>query len=145
MKFSDKVLNVAITSPYGELAWKREHVFQAIDELIDNGYAILGGDVWAVVTKDLNLTTLTQIDSERIAVGIIKGKDGKDCVYNWYSEKKPNENWDAYIVRTKIETKDSIEKMDAENSVAKELENCIYYNLVYSDKIEFEKLKTNNG
>jgi hypothetical protein len=145
MKFTDKILNVAISSPYGELAWKKEYVFQAIDELVDNGYAILGGDLWAVVTKDLNLSTLTQIDSERIAVGIIKGKYGKDYIYNWYSEKKTNESWDDYVVRTKIETIDSIEKMDAENTVAKEFENCIYYNLVFVDKKEFEKLKTNNG
>ena len=143
MIFADKILNVAISSPYGELAWKREYVFQAIDELVDNGYAILGGDVWAVVTKEL--TTLTQIDSERIAVGIIKGKDGKDYVFNWHSEKKANESWEAYVVRTKMETIAAIEKMDAENTVAKEFENCIYYNLVYSDKIEFEKLQTNNG
>jgi len=48
MKFTEKVLNTAIRALNGELAWKKDDVFQAIDELIENEVAILGGDVWAV-------------------------------------------------------------------------------------------------
>jgi hypothetical protein len=141
MKFSDKILQRAIESLNGELAWKRNDVLRAINELTDNKYAILGGDVWAIVANELSLTRLTQIDSEKIAVGIIKGKDGQDYVFNWYSNKGQNETWDEYVKRSKKETIDSIDKMNAEESVSEELSDSIFYNLVFADKEEFEKLR----
>lgn len=141
MKFSDKILERAIESLNGELAWKRNDVVQAINELTENKYAILGGDVWAVGGNDSPLPRLTQIDPEKIAVGIIKGKDGQDYVFNWYSNKGQNETWDDYVNRSKKETIDSINNMNAEESVSKELSNSIFYNLVFADKEEFEKLR----
>jgi hypothetical protein len=141
MKFSDKTIDKAIKSLGNELAWKKEDVFQAIDELIENKCAILGGDVWAVVKNNINLSKLTQVDAENIAIGIIRGKDGQDYVYNWYSNKRQGESWDEYVLRSKIETIESINKMNAEQTVAEEFKNFIYYNLVFADNIEFENLK----
>ena len=141
MIFTDKILTFAIRSTSGELAWKKEYVLQAIDELIDKGYAILGGDVWAIVGKNENDLTLLNIDYENIAVGVIKGKDGLDYVFNWYSTKKTDESWQEYALRSKIETINSINQMNAENFVAKEYEKSIYYNLVFADKSEYENLK----
>ncbi len=141
MKFSDKILERAIESLNGELAWKRNDVVQAINELTESNYAILGGDVWAVVGNEPSLPRLTQIDSEKIVLGIIKGKDGQDYVFNWCSNKEQNETWDEYVNRSKKETIDSIDRMNAEESVSKELSDSIFYNLVFADKEEFEKLR----
>ena len=84
---------------------------------------------------------LTTIDYANIAVGVIRGKDGQKYVYNWYFDKQPNETWEEYVLRAKTETINAINKMDAENSVAEEFKNSIYYNLVYEEQTEFEKLK----
>jgi len=46
MNFTDHILSKAIkSSRAGGLAWKKEDIFSAIDELTASGYAILGGDV----------------------------------------------------------------------------------------------------
>ncbi len=141
MKFSDAVLNKAIKSSNGgELAWKKEDVFSAIDELIAGGYAILGGDVWAILKKGGDNSALTHIDSANIAVGVIKGKDDKDYVFNWHSDKKEQESWEEYIDRSKQETVKAIDVMNAEEAVSPELQDVIYYNLVFANKVEYENL-----
>lgn len=142
MKFSDEIVSKAINSINNELAWKKEHVFQAIDELVNCNVAILGGDVWAVVKN--HASSLTKIDSGNIAVGIIKGKDGQDYVYNWHSDKKSSESWKEYVLRTKNESIESINKMNAEQIVADEFKNSIYYNLVFIDEAGYETLTTSN-
>lgn len=141
MEFSDKILERAIESFNGELAWRRNDVIHAIKELIENNYAILGGDVWSVVGCESSLPKLTQIDSEKIGVGIIKGKEGQDYVFNWYSVKEQTESWDEYVIRSKKETIDSINQMNAEEYVQKELIDTIFYNLVYANEFEFNKLR----
>jgi hypothetical protein len=87
MPFSDNTKAKAIKSLNEALAWKKEDVFVAIYELSDNGYAILGGDVWALTTKQVGQYPLTYIDPTHVVVGIIKGQDGVDYVFNWPSEK----------------------------------------------------------
>ncbi|GAB3525991.1 hypothetical protein GCM10027443_00750 [Pontibacter brevis] len=140
MKFSDQLKSKAIDSFQGELAWKKEDVAQAINELTDNGYAILGGDVWAVVKKQNNVFSLTSIDPENIAVGIIKGRDGKDYVFNWHSDRRSNEGWGDYVERSKNESMQIIDKMNAEETVAQELQDSIFYNLVFANEVEYRDL-----
>jgi hypothetical protein len=139
--FSDDTTSKAIKSLSGELAWRKEDIFQAINELAENKCAILGGDVWAVVKENSKINSFTRIDSERIAIGIIKGKDGKDYVYSWHSDIKMNESWEEYVLRSKAEAVNIINKMNAEEEVASDFENSIYYNLVFTNKIEFENLR----
>jgi hypothetical protein len=141
MEFSATVRDKAITSFNGELAWKLQDVLIAISELTDNGYAILGGDVWALMRKESGQVPLTQISRSEIAVGIIKGQDGADYVFNWHSDKKSSESWEDYVKRTKKETLSSIKKLNAEQVVADEFKDSIYYNLVYVDQKEFENLR----
>ncbi|MFA7285607.1 MAG: hypothetical protein WC011_02050 [Candidatus Paceibacterota bacterium] len=141
MRFSNIILNKAIkSSADSNLAWKKEDIFSAIDEVTANGYAILGGDVWAIIKKSSSELVLTDVDPENIAVGIIKGKDGKDDVFNWYSDKKEVESWEEYVNRSKQETIEAIESMKAEESVSKEFQDAIYYNLVFANKTEYNNL-----
>jgi hypothetical protein len=141
MKFSKQLFKKAIVSVHDELAWKKEDVFQAIDELIDNNIALLGGDVWAVMKYDENTPILTWIDHNRIAVGIIKGKDGQDYVYNWSSDKRQKESWNEFVRRSKSESIEVINKLDVERTVSVEYADSIYYNLVFVDQFEYKKLK----
>jgi hypothetical protein len=139
MKFSEKILNKAILSVYNELAWKKDDIFLAINELIENNIAILGGDVWGILKKQ-DIPILTRIQHERIAVGIIKGKDGHDYVYNWHSEKRSAESWEEFVQRSKNESIRAITEMNAESTVADEFRNSIYYNLVFANQTEYNNL-----
>ena len=69
--FSDNIKNKSIFSVDDELAWKLNDVFDAIDEIINNGYAILGGEDWAVVSKQSGHIPLTYINPDEIAIGIM--------------------------------------------------------------------------
>lgn len=140
MKFTEKVLNKAIRALNGELAWKKEDVFQAIDELIENEVAILGGDVWAIRNSSKEISPLIELEAENIAVGIIKAKDGESYVFNWHSNKSVSEDWEEYVLKSKRETIDAINKMKTEETVAEEFTDSIYYNLVFASKTEFENL-----
>lgn len=140
MTFSESVRNKAIISSNNELAWKRRDVGEAITELIDNGCAILGGDVWALTSRQNMHTPLTHINSREIAVGIIKGQDGRDYVFDWHSDKVQSESWTDYVKRTGEEAFAAIEKLNAESVVADEFKSHIYYNLVYVDERQFAEL-----
>jgi hypothetical protein len=142
MKFSDDLLNKAISSVYDELAWKRADVFGAINELAANNYAILGGDVWAVTGVEKNINELTQIDRNKVSVGLIKGKNGQDFIFNWHTNREINESWDNYVLRCKSDTINAINNMETESTVADEFKDSIYYNLVYAGNAEFDKLNT---
>ncbi len=141
MKFSDQILKNAIVSVDNEFAWKKEYAIQAIIELTENNIAILGGDVWAVTENLHKQSILTQIDKTNFAIGIIKGKDGLDYVFEWHSTKNLYESWEAYVLRSKNESMESINQMNAEEMVVKKYKNLIYYNLVYANQIEYENLK----
>ncbi|MCB0642699.1 MAG: hypothetical protein KDC44_13715 [Phaeodactylibacter sp.] len=141
MKFSVEVLNNGISSIAGELAWKREQIFKAIDELFENGFAILGGEVWALVEKSeyaSNIPPLTSIDSEKMVLGVIDCKDGKTAVFGWETEKKPTETWAQYVLSTKIEAIRSVEELDVENEVAPKYKNQIYYHLVFVNEQKYK-------
>lgn len=140
MTFSDSVRSKAIVSFNDELAWKLQDVFAAITELTGNIYAILGGDVWAITSNKSGHIPLTHINPTEIADGIIKGQDGQDYVFNWHSDRINSESWVDYVKRTKEETIIAIKKLNAEQIVADELKENIYYNLVYVDKNEYDKL-----
>ena len=143
MEFSEQILNKAIKSVSDELAWKKDDIFAAIDEISQNNFAILGGDVWAVMSEqnDSNVLVLTQLDHSYIAVGIIEGKDGVDYVFSWDSDKTDNESWNDYVERSKTETINSINNLKPEESVAQNLRESIYYNLVFADENEYKSLQ----
>ena len=144
MKFSAEVLSHGISSASGELAWKREYVFRAIDELIENEFAILGGEVWALVEEnefESKIPPLTRIDSKTYALGAIDCKDGETSVFGWETEKELSETWDQYLLRTKKETILSIEELNVENEVVLKYKNSIYYHLIYANKKKFKNIR----
>ena len=141
MKFTESLKRKAIESLNGELAWKKQDIFSAIDELIENGNAILGGDVWAVLTEfNRSENILTRIEPHQIAVGLIKDKNNETNVFNWYTNRMENESWTDYMNRTKEESIKAIEILNAEKTTKTKYRNSIFYNLVFCNENEFEKL-----
>lgn len=145
MNFSKDIFDKAINCPeYGGLAWRREDITEAMSELSKDGFAVLGGDVWAVFRNNQNLNSLSKISPRDIKVGMIEDKNGKLGVYAWSSDKKESESWDDYVERSRAESVAVIEKMNAEHDVASELQSAIYYNLVYKNEDEYRKLILRN-
>jgi hypothetical protein len=131
------ILTKSIISEGGTIAWNKNDIFEAIEEINKLNYAILGGDVWAINIKNITRYNIP-IDYSNIYVGIIPDKNGKEFVCNWHSEKEENENWLNYIKRSKQETINYINKSKIENMV--ELDLKIYYNLVCSNELNYIKL-----
>lgn len=140
MNLSEQTIAKAIKSESGELAWKREYVFDVIDEILILGFSILGGEVWAIINDNKIEPPLVRINDTQIAVGIIKGKDGIDYVYSWSLQRSKNEDWEDYIKRTAQESKDLIIMFNAEEEVHEMYNTNIYYNLVFVDINEYETL-----
>jgi hypothetical protein len=125
-----------IISESGEIAWNKNNVMEAIEEIVKLNYAILGGDVWALI--DIPKSN-NPIDYKDIYVGIIPFKNG-DRVCNWYSDRKQNENWLDFVLRSKKETLEFINESNIENRVKEELSDKIYYCLVFIEELGFNKL-----
>ena len=119
------------------MAWNKNDIFEAIEEICKLNYAILGGDVWAINVKDI-IYNYTPIDYSNIYVGIIPDKNGREYACNWYSDKKQNENWLNYVKRSRKETINYINKLKIEEIVNQDIK--IYYNLTFSDEQKHNKL-----
>jgi hypothetical protein len=128
-----------IISESGEIAWNKNNVFEAIEEIVKLNYAILGGDVWALKNVDIHNSN-DQIEYKNIYVGIIPFKNGSDTVCNWSSNKNQNENWLDFVLRSKKEALNFINKSNVENRVKEELNDKIYYCLVFTNELEFNEL-----
>jgi hypothetical protein len=134
-------MHQALEAINGTLAWKKEDILQVLCELIEDKYAVIGSDAWAIVQNSNEIQNeLIRIDADRIAIGIIKGKDNNDYVFSWSCDKNFNEGWEDFIIRSKNEAVDTINKMDAENTVITELRNFIYYNLIFVNEFEYKNL-----
>ncbi|GAB5419131.1 MAG: hypothetical protein Crog4KO_06390 [Crocinitomicaceae bacterium] len=145
MQFSKDTLKNSIQSTCGEYAWRKNDVRMAINDLVENDCAILGGDVWFLKkVHESSEAPMTQIPQEEIAIGIIKCKDGTTTVFNWYSNKRQKENWNEYVRRSTTETENAIKRMRTESHVKDEDRDKVYYNLVYCNEREHEELLKNN-
>jgi len=102
-------------------------------------YAVLGGEVWLAV-EQTEIPPLFRLDDRRLILGLIRGRDGKDYVFHWDSEKKADESWSEYVRRSAEEALTHIRKMNVEDFVAAELAGSVYYNLTYINEKEWDDL-----
>ena len=86
-----------------ELAWRFEDVHHVIDYLVDNGYAILGGDVYSLLGNEINSTY-----------------DG------WYLDRDVIVTWNNYMVQSKVFAHEYINSYHTKNG------EHYCYSLVYS-------------
>ena len=142
------ILQKSIISEGGAIAWNKNSVIEAIEEIVKLNYAILGGDVWALRINNIP-NSKDSINYEDIYVGIIPFKNGSDTVCNWHSSKNKNEKWSKFVLRSKKETlKFIFNEPTIENLVEEKIKDKIYYNLVYSSEYKYNLIKklsvTNN-
>ena len=136
--FPNFILDKGIISEGGTIAWNKNNIFEAIEEVAKLNYAILGGDVWALKINDISCSN-KKINYCNIYVGIIPLNNGSETVCNWSFNKKLNENWSDFVLRSKVETIKYINEANIEKRVKDELKDKIYYNLVFSNELDFAK------
>ncbi len=124
----------AFHSGNGELAWNREDVREVIALLRDQGFAILGGEVWFVRT------------GERLYSGLVpqRGSD-RPGVYSWTGEREPGEAWDTFVGRSASQSLDAVERMPAPDDLPHDLPGTILYNLTWVDEAELAQLETDRA
>ncbi len=120
----------AFHSPDGELAWNRDDARDVTSVLADQGFAILGGEVWFVRTGQRFWTALVpQRDSDRPAP------------YAWRAEREPSEEWAAFVRRSAGLAIDAVEGMPGPDDLPHELGGSILYHLSCASEAELGELE----
>jgi hypothetical protein len=114
----ERTIGEAFRAPNGELAWPRAYVAEAVDALRLGGFAILGGEVWVVIDG--------KIDAQP------RLKDGQTAVISWDTRgRDTKEPWARYVARAASETLSAIRSIGAEDAVAPELRDKVFYNFSF--------------
>lgn len=140
MEFSEFLKSKAIVSSSGEYAWKLDNIFEAVEELANANFAILGGEVWAMTKEHFDLPLLMRINQDEIVIGMIPGKNGESYIFNWHSDKERSEDWQSFVRRSKAETLDTLKNMNAEELVDETLKDSLFYNLTFVSEEEYKNL-----
>jgi len=114
----EEMVKKAFIASNGELAWKREDLFEVINTYNNLDYPVEGLEIWIV--KDNG-----QWD------GLIPQKGSNvPGVYTWNaSPRKVGENTKDYCLRTRSELFDTLEKFQVEKEVEEKYLPMIRYNL----------------
>ena len=119
----------AFEAPNGELAWLASYVFVAIETIRQDNLAILGGEVWVVINGAVRAMPPLA--------------DGGTAVIAWNTNKPAsNESWREFVDRAAKETVLAIKKISAEETVAREVRDKVYYNLCYVSEAEYKELRS---
>lgn len=120
----EEIVSSAFIVANGEYAWKRSHIFIALQAIAETEQAILGGDIWVI-------------------------KDGK--TYGLFSDEvgmrlwdtvpyKADELWVDYCHRTYEESIHEIETTQIVNAVDQESQQYLFYNPVYIEQNDVKSL-----
>ena len=105
----------------GEYAWKRNALPEVLNKIAALGFAILGGEVWAV--------------HEGKIWGTIPTKDGGPSgVWHWEIERRSGETWADFCKRSAKESLRETLAMRVEDAVRSDMRECIYFNICWTDK-----------
>jgi hypothetical protein len=74
-----------------EVAWSPERVVLAVEWFGTHGYAVLGTELWVIQKDDIQSLPL--------------GHDGKRSVYGNTVNRRQDEPWSAFVVRSTSETR----------------------------------------
>ena len=122
------ILQTAFKYGNEEYAWLKKDVAEALTALSENGYAMLGGELWIVKYSKI--------------YGLLPCKDGSSGCFHWNTqEKQPNESWSEYCGRTATESLELISGLNVESCVLPELIDYVYYNLCFVTESEYAELK----
>jgi hypothetical protein len=124
---SEQIKATAFHSQGDEYAWQRPHIASAIEALTDQGYAILGGEVWIVEGDDI--------------LAMPPLRSGGSAVIGWdTADKDIGESWNQFVERTAKESLVAIDSLNAENEVLPEVAPKVFYNLTFVTEQEYAEL-----
>jgi len=134
---SSNIRELAFVANNGELAWNRDSIAKAIDEIVGNNYLILGGEVWMLFPIDenirLRLTSGTLKETKYLVSGEVICENELTGIYGW-TYKTNGKNWVECVHKSAQESLNWIIENDLESKVVKEYKNNIYYNLTLRAK-----------
>jgi len=127
MSLSEKVEKAAFRLQNGELAWKRDDLAAAVEELVESGQAILGGEIWFVHNG-----TVT---------GVLPTGSGEMTVMRWECpDRSVGQAWADFVRECAEETTEAVAELQAEEVLKHYPGGQTYYNLTWSDETEYERL-----
>ena len=135
---SDEIRQVAYIARNGELAWNRESIIKAIEEIVKKGFGILGGEVWTLIPVDkqveLHLTSGTLKGVPYKVSGGVACKDNLSGIYGWTTSnsklKRNDMGYGEWSAKVAIQW---IAETNIENIVLDEFKNHIFYNLTLTE------------
>ena len=130
MQFAPYLEVSAHRSCNGEYAWRRPEALRAARALADAGYAILGGELWAVRGREV--------------WGAIPQRSGPPTIYHWEAEPAPSEAWDSFVVRAHVEARAAINSLPGDDEVAIPADADICYNLTWISEQEYADLSSSH-
>lgn len=122
--FPSELAAVAFSSG-NEVAWSPDHAVLAVEWFGSNGYAILGTELWVVQTGGINSLPL--------------GHDGIRGVYGNTVNRRKDEAWSLFVVRSTAETRAYLQAFNP-GEISEEGQQ--YFNVVWASEADFAKIMT---
>ncbi len=143
---SNNIKGCALSIPNGEFAWNYDNIFMAIDEIIDNGYGILGGEIWAI-EKSFSQSSISafsngEYNGQKVLITSflpIKGKK-LTAVASWNVDKKTDENWKDFVSRSREQNITELKKLH--DRLSNELDQAkiplqnLFFNLIFISELK---------
>ena len=107
-----------------EAAWPTGQAIKVIDWLRENGFAVLGTELWVVRKNGVQPGILVKVIRE------IHGND---------ASRMPNESWDAYVNRSGIEASLYLNTFREPPEASQQ--GQLVFNIVWASESEFLKLR----
>ena len=126
--FPTELTRRAFHASNGEFGWTREDARLAVSILVQQGCAILGGDLWWVPDGAIGWT------------GLMPQRHGVHAVYAWETVRTSGEDWPAYVERCADESLQAIERWPGMEDLPANFPGRILYNLSWVSETEYSKL-----
>lgn len=141
---SRKTRNRALIAPSGDYGWKKDFIYEALDEIAELNYAVIGCEVWAVeIERDEKVLDVFEelfLTVKDAHIDAIPCKGGKIEIFNLSCGRRENETWNEYIKRSRDEAVAFIKGSTVEERAVESLKDNIFYNPVFIDEKGYEKI-----
>jgi hypothetical protein len=126
---SDTVASGAYRALDGEYAWRRADLPGVVQDLVERRLALMGGEVWVVEGS--------------LFCSLSPRKDGGWTVLAWNGPlREQGETWEHYTRRCAEETLRAIHELNAEEAVAPEASDNLYYHIRCAGEHEYHSFSS---
>ncbi len=110
-KLANTIVTKAFISKDGEIAWRKEDIPDAIKNIVENNFVIIGGEIWIVYEDKIKELYWLSLSTE---------------------ERKSYESWLDFIKRTEQEYINWLDRLD--NEIGKSDNGKVYYLVEFIDE-----------